>query len=204
MKTYFVTGIGTDVGKTVVSSILCEALNADYWKPVQCGNLDHSDTETVRQFISNRKTKLHSEAYMFKTPASPHYASHLEHIQIDMNKIMLPETNNDLVIEGAGGLMVPLNQSSLMIDLIGRFKAEVILVSKNYLGSINHTLLSFDALKNRNIPVKALVFNGHENISSEQIITSHCGIKSVLHIAQESILDKEKVKEYAEKFIGLI
>ncbi|MFH0867509.1 MAG: dethiobiotin synthase, partial [Bacteroidota bacterium] len=134
MKNYFVTGIGTDVGKTIVSAILCEALQADYWKPVQCGSLDHTDSDVVRNLLSNNKSNIHPEIYRLKTAASPYHAATLENVYIDPGKIILPKTNNDLIIEGAGGLMVPLNDNYLMIDLIKKLNAEVILVSQNYLG----------------------------------------------------------------------
>ncbi len=200
MKIYFVTGIGTGVGKTIVSAILCEALHADYWKPVQCGNLDNTDPDLVRSLLSNRKSKIHSEIYQLKTSASPHYAAALENVFIDPNKIIIPETQNTLVIEGAGGLMVPLNENFLMIDLIKKLNAEVILVSKNYLGSINHTLLSLEALKNRNIQVRGIVFNGEENKSSEEIIMSFTGQDSLLHISEEPEINKNVISRYAIKF----
>lgn len=199
MKVYFVTGTGTEVGKTVVSAILCEALRADYWKPVQCGNLYNSDSAIIQSLLSNKKSKIHPEIYRLKTPASPHYAAALENVLIDPQKINLPDTHNDIVIEGAGGLMVPLNKNFMMIDLIKKLKAEVILVSKNYLGSINHTLLSLEASKNRNIPIKGIIFNGKKNKSSEEIIKKFSGKKSLLNISEEPVINKEIIRRYAIK-----
>jgi dethiobiotin synthetase len=110
MQKIFVTGIGTDVGKTIVSAVLVEALQADYWKPIQAGDLDNSDTQKVQRLVTNTKSQFHKEAYRLNTPASPHYAAELDGIEISLNNIQLPQTTNQLIIEGAGGLMVPINQ----------------------------------------------------------------------------------------------
>ena len=199
MKKYFVTGIGTDVGKTVVSAILVEALKADYWKPVQAGGLSNTDTDVVKSLVSNSISNFHSETYKFKTPASPHYAAEVENIKINPIDFKIPETKNNLIIEGAGGIMVPLNSDFLMIDLIKLLNAEVILVSQNYLGSINHTLLSIDALKTCNIPIKGIVFNGAENNSSEKFILNYSKINCLFSLKQQNIINKEFVKKTAEK-----
>ncbi|MGZ5304921.1 MAG: dethiobiotin synthase, partial [Bacteroidia bacterium] len=176
-KLIFVTGIGTGIGKTIVSAILTEALKADYWKPIQTGNIGDSDSETVGNLISNTDSVIHKEAYSLKKPASPHAAATDENITIVEENIILPESQNKiLIIEGAGGLMVPLNDSFLMIDLIQKLKAEVVLVSANYLGSINHTLLSAEALKQRNIPVKGIVFNGEVYHEGEDFILNYTAL----------------------------
>ncbi len=176
MRKLFVTGIGTDVGKTVVAAILTEALQADYWKPVQAGNLDHTDTDTVRELVSNSRTTFHPEAYRLQLPASPHQAAAAENIKLESAQIKLPPTTNNLIIEGAGGLMVPLSPSFLMLDLIAQLKAEVILVSQNYLGSINHTLLSIECLQQRRLPIVGLVFNGPPTPASEDFITTYSSL----------------------------
>src|SRR6185295_2253501 len=137
-----VAGIGTGVGKTFISTILVEALEADYWKPVQAGNLDFTDTDFVRQHISNKKTVFHPEVYRLSSPSSPHAAAANDGTNIDLQKLTIPQAQNNLVIEPPGGLMVPLNQLELNVDLICRWDIPVILVSRNYLGSINHTLLT--------------------------------------------------------------
>lgn len=170
MKPIFVTGIGTGVGKTYVSARLVEKLKADYWKPIQSGDLHHSDTDTVREFVTNPISKFHPEAYRLTQPFSPHKSAALDGIQIDIDQIILPETENLLIIEGAGGLLVPLNEKDLMIDLIQKFNADVILVVMHYLGSINHTLLSIEALKHRGIALKEIIFNGESDEWSEEII----------------------------------
>jgi dethiobiotin synthetase len=177
MKKIFVTGIGTDVGKTVVSAVLVEALKADYWKPVQTGSFFSRDTTEVRRIVSNTKSKFHPETYSLKQPMSPHAAAELEGVEIQMDQLTLPATNNHLIIEGAGGLMVPLNRKFFMIDLIQKFNAEVILVVKNYLGSINHTLLSIELLKQRGIKVLGIIINEEPHELSESIILQYSGLK---------------------------
>jgi len=179
----FVTGIGTDVGKTVVSAILVESLKADYWKPIQSGDLDNSDTMKVQALISNPVSKFHPEAYRLTQPFSPHKSAALDKITIDIDLINIPQTENQLIIEGAGGLMVPLNNKHFVVDLIQKFDAEVILVVKQYLGSINHTLLSLELLKQKKIKVRALIFNGDRDEYSESIILHHYR-NTVFHIPQ--------------------
>jgi dethiobiotin synthetase len=169
-KPLFITGIGTDIGKTIVSAVMVEHLKADYWKPVQAGDLDNSDTIKVRRLVNNTTSVFHPEAYRLTQPFSPHKAAALDGLEIDIHNIVAPETDNQLIIEGAGGLMVPLNNQHLVIDLIEHLDAEVILVSRNYLGSINHTLLSVDALINRGIAIKAILFNGNADEYTQNII----------------------------------
>ena len=164
MTPIFISGIGTGVGKTLVSAIVTEALQADYWKPVQAGYEDGTDALRVKELVSNPVTIIHPEAYMLRTPASPHLASRKEKITIDVNFIKttfenLPVSNKFLVIEGAGGLMVPLNENEFVTDLIQKLSVPVILVSQNYLGSINHSLLSAAICKQKNIQVLGWIFN---------------------------------------------
>jgi dethiobiotin synthetase len=175
MKPLFITGIGTDIGKTIVSAVLVEKLDADYWKPVQSGELENSDTRKVRNLVTNSISVFYDEAYKLTQPYSPHKSAALDGIEIDINNIIMPSGSNTLIIEGAGGLMVPLNSSHHVIDLIQKFKAEVILVVKHYLGSINHTLLSIEILKNKNIPVKGIIYNGEDSYSEEAIV-NYCGL----------------------------
>jgi len=195
----FITGIGTDVGKTVVSAIITEALQADYWKPIQAGDLSQSDSHTIQSIISNEKTIIHSNSYALQTPASPHLAAQLDGITIDLKNIAEPKTKNHLVIEGAGGVFVPLNDNDTIIDLIQN-DYKVIVVSRHYLGSINHTLLTIEALKNRNIPIAGIVFNGNENPSTEAIILQKTGINNLGRIENEPYFDKNVILEYAADF----
>jgi len=200
MKNYFVSGIGTDVGKTVASAILCEALGADYWKPLQAGDLDNSDTIKVSKLISNKKSKFWKEAYALPYPMSPHASAEKAGIEIDLNLIHLPEISNNLIIEGAGGLMVPVNRNTLYLDLIPKFNAEVILISRNYLGSINHTLLSAEALMVRGVPVKGIIFNGNENEATESIILEMTGFSFLGRIDEGKKIDKKFILKQAERF----
>ncbi|WP_295652179.1 dethiobiotin synthase [uncultured Mucilaginibacter sp.] len=192
-KPIFVTGIGTGVGKTIVAAILVEKLKADYWKPVQAGDLDQSDTITVKSLVSNSISHFHPEAYRLTQPYSPHKAAALDGIEIDPDKIILPQTSNQLIIEGAGGLMVPLNSNFLMIDLIKKLDAEVALVSRNYLGSINHTLLSIDALNARGIALRALIFNGNNDSFSEELIERYTKETPVLRIPEIENFKKDEI-----------
>ena len=195
----FITGISTDVGKTIASAIITESLQADYWKPIQAGDLDHSDSHKIEAFISNKKTVIHPNSYKLNTPASPHLAAQIDGITIDLNKISEPNTKNHLVIEGAGGVFVPLNETDCVIDLIKK-DYKTIVVSRHYLGSINHTLLTIEALKNRNITIVGIVFNGEENKSSEEIILKKTDIPCIGRIAQEPYFDQNVISEYADLF----
>jgi dethiobiotin synthetase len=192
-RTIFITGIGTGIGKTIVSAALVEKLKADYWKPIQSGDLDNSDTLKVKGLITNTTSVFHPESYRLTQPFSPHKSAAIDGISINKNKIIIPHTDNTLIIEGAGGLMVPLNNSFLMIDLIKQLNAEVVLVSQNYLGSINHTLLSIDALKNRDIPISGIIFNGVKDIYSKEFILEYSGVELLGHIPEYAIINKKNI-----------
>lgn len=193
MTKYFITGIGTGIGKTLVSAVLTEKLKADYWKPIQSGDLETSDSLTIESLVSNEKTVIHPEIYRLTQPLSPHLSARLDGIEIDLDKIVIPETGNNLIIEGAGGLMVPLNERHLIVDLIKKLSVEVILVSQNYLGSINHTLLSINLLKQYEIPIKGIVFNGDENQESERFILQYSQAKKLGSVSNLKEITKEAV-----------
>lgn len=161
MAIFFVTGIGTGIGKTIISAILAEALEADYWKPVQAGLESETDSEWIRKHIRNGNTRVHPELYRLRKPASPHIAAREEGINISIQKICnaVPEIKCNLIVEGAGGLMVPLNEKEFIADLVQLLGAKVILVSRNYLGSINHSLLTAHLAKEKKLPVLGWVFN---------------------------------------------
>lgn len=200
----FITGIGTDIGKTIIAAILVEAMKADYWKPIQAGNLDDSDSLKLRSLISNQKSIVHPEKYLLSKPLSPHAAAHLDGIAIELEGIRVPETDNVLIIEGAGGIMVPLNEKDLVVDLIAYLGAEVILVSQNYLGSINHTLLTCEVLRNRKIPVLGIVFNGDSVPASEDFILKYTGLKCLGRVSTMQVINKESVREAGKLFVGLV
>ena len=203
MKRIFVTGIDTNMGKTVVSAILAEALEADYWKPIQAGNLDNTDTDTVRKLISNDKSVLHPEAYRLTKPLSPHAAAAADGVRIDMGTIrasMPTVTDRDLIIEGAGGVMSPVNDTFVVMDLIKSLNADAVIVSKHYLGSINHTLLTIDAMRRKSLRILGVFFNGRPVQSSIDFILRYSGVKPLGYIDEEKNLDREAVKKYAEQF----
>lgn len=193
---YFVTGIDTDSGKTLVSAILCQALGADYWKPVQAGL--PRDADTVKS-LTNNSIRIFPEAYILKTPVSPHAAAALDGVTIELAKFIAPDTERDLIIEGAGGCLVPLNDTDFVIDIAPEVADAVILVADLYLGSINHTLLTVEALKKRELPVKGIIFNGKSNPESERIILHHSGLPCLLRITPEENINHETVKRYAER-----
>lgn len=195
----FITGISTDVGKTIASAIIVESLQADYWKPIQAGDVENSDSHKIQSLISNDKTKIHPNSYLLNTPASPHLAAELDGITIDLKNINEPKTQNHLVVEGAGGVFVPLNDMDCVIDLI-QPDYKVIVVSRHYLGSINHTLLTIEALKNRNINIAGILFSGDENKATESIILNKTGINCIGRIEQEPYFDQNVIAEYADLF----
>lgn len=198
MNTYFITGIGTDVGKTIASAIIVEALEADYWKPVQAGALDHCDTFKVQRLISNPKSTFHKNSYALNTPMSPHAAAEIDNITIDIESILAPKTKNDLVVEGAGGLLVPLNETQTILDII-QPNYKVIVVSRHYLGSINHSLLTIKLLQDKGFEV-SVIFSGNEHKTTEAIISEMTNVKVIGRIDEEPYFDNNVVKEYAEKF----
>ncbi len=201
-KLLFVTGIGTEVGKTVCSAVLTKYFEAEYWKPVQSGDLEYSDTMKIKNWLGEH-TVCHPERYRFKLAASPHQSAKEEGILVDLNEFQIPKTQNYLIIEGAGGLMVPLNDKEFIIDLIEKLNVPVALVVKNYLGCINHTLLSVLVLNQKKIKLNYLILNGNfppdtervicENISSE---TEIIRIPDLENITEESI---ENIAQQLEK-----
>lgn len=198
MNTYFVTGISTDVGKTIASTILVEALKADYWKPIQAGELENCDTKKVKQLISNTKSVFHKNSYALKTPMSPHAAADIDGVSINLKDIKTPNTKNNLVIEGAGGLLVPLNNSSTILDII-KPKYKVIVVSRHYLGSINHTLLTVKLLQDKGHDV-SIIYSGNKHKTTEDIIEKMTKVNVIGRINDEPYFDKNVISEYAEVF----
>jgi dethiobiotin synthetase len=198
MKNIFVTAIGTDSGKTMISAILCEALGAAYWKPIQAGY--PRDTETVASLVSNKSFKAFPERFLLKTPASPHAAAKIDGVNIRISDFQVPG-DGQTIIEGAGGCLVPINDEEFVIDIAGQLPCEIILVSNLYLGSINHTLLTLHLLQSRKLPLKGIIFNGVPNPASERIILHHAGLPCLLRVAQEPIIDKERILHYAKELL---
>jgi len=202
VKSFFVTGIGTGIGKTIVSAVLTEKLKADYWKPVQSGDLDNSDTLRVKSLVSNGLSVFHQETYRLTQPYSPHKSAAIDGIVIDAEKFISPKTTNNLIIEGAGGLMVPLNDHFLMIDLVKKLDVSVVLVSQNYLGSINHTLLSIATLKQYGISIAGIIFNGKSDEYSESYILQYTGVRLLGRLPELGVINKVSVRE-AGKHIAI-
>lgn len=182
-----VAGISTEVGKTFASAVLVKALQADYWKPVQSGNLDCCDTSRVKSLVVDPSPCCHPEAYRFRHPYSPHYAAALDQQTIDPVKLIPPLTSRPLVIECAGGLLAPFTNDCLQIDLFSQWSCRWVLVSKHYLGSINHTLLALEALCKRNCPLLGIVFTGQENPASEQVILKHANCPMIGRLSHQHI-----------------
>jgi dethiobiotin synthetase len=198
MRGYIVAGIGTEVGKTIVSAIFVQHLGADYWKPVQAGELENSDTRIVRDLAPGGAC-FHPEAYRLEQAMSPHAAASLEGLTLRREKMALPQSGNTLIVEPAGGLMVPLAPGLLNIDLIQEWNLPVVLVSSYYLGSINHTLLSVEALVTRQISILGLVFNGEPVASTRQAILENSGLPLLLEIGRAGHVDADWVNEQAGK-----
>ena len=194
----FVTGIGTDVGKTVVSAILCEYFGFDYWKPIQTGKNLGTDNESLKSLVSTAGFTTYPESYLLEQPLSPHAAAKFENETIKLNQIQFPASSSKLIIEGAGGLLVPINYDNETIcDLIIQLKCPVVLVVKEYLGNINHTLLSLEHLKQREIPVFGIVYVGDELPETSEIIEKMTGIKTLFRVPLFSLLNKDTIRKFA-------
>ena len=198
MGKFFVTGISTGVGKTFISAVLTEALKADYWKPVQCGTAEGTDTEKVKELVSNGESIFHKESYLFEEPVSPHMAAQNVNTKIKMDGFALPHSEKHLIIEGAGGMMVPLNDDTYAIDLAREFEAEVILVCKSYLGCINHSLLSIDYLVKNDYPVKGIILNGNFDKAVRSAIINYSELPILAEIPEISEITKDVVLNIAQ------
>lgn len=192
---YFITGIGTEVGKTIVSAVLCKALEADYFKPVQCGDPDAPEGGKISSLVPG--TYIHPTVYSLREPVSPHRAARMEGIEISLDAIQLPQSDRILIVEGAGGLMVPLNDSQTMADLIRSLELPLILVVNHYLGSINHTLLSLGLIRMHELPFAGIIFNGNPDPESERIIHTLSGAEILGHVSYMDELSPEQVTRVA-------
>ena len=181
-----IAGIDTDAGKTLIAALLCKGLQADYWKPVQCGTQPETDSMAVSRMAGLSPERIHPESYLLQAPQSPHAAAAKEGVRIDPATIQAPESAQTLIIEGAGGLMVPLNDKDLYIDLMAAWDLPLILVVRTYLGCINHSLLSLEAIHRRKLPLHGIIFNEGGHPESEKVILDH---------AQAPLLGKVPVME---------
>ncbi len=196
---YVITGIGTEVGKTVVSAIVAESLSATYWKPVQAGDLASSDSIKIMTYTSN--VSVLQEAFRLNSPMSPHAAAEKDGVKISLDDLQIPRVDGNLIIEGAGGLMVPINNDGLLyIDAFEKWGLPVIVVSRHYLGSINHSLLTIEMLKNRGCQIEGIVFVGDENRTTEEAILKCSGVKMLARIPLADKVDRSFIAEQAKLF----
>lgn len=200
MPNIMVAGTGTDIGKTVVSAILTTLLKGDYWKPIQCGTPTHSDTATMQKLIDVQQHEIHLPVYALKAPLSPHHAARLENITIDIESIIPPLTTRPLIIEGVGGVYVPLTTRTLSIDLFKLWDCRWILVSKHELGSINHTLLTCEALKSHRVSLAGIIFNGQPSVDSEAAILEISGLPLIGRLFPEAEINRQTIQRYAKQW----
>jgi len=198
---YVVTGTDTGIGKTMFSAALTAALGASYWKPVQSGLDDETDSEIVQRLGGIGCVRILPEAYRFKTPASPHLAARLDGVAIDPMRLVPPDVPGPLVIEGAGGLLVPLSDDLLYADIFARWKLPAILCARTSLGTINHTLLSLEAMKHRGVPIFGIAFIGEENLETQRIIARMSGMPVLGRLPWLEDVSKERLHQaFRENF----
>src|SRR6185295_14501415 len=200
MKPIFISGIGTGIGKTVVAAVLTEALKADYWKPVQAGDEPGTDSSWIASLISNEQTRIHPETYKLRLAASPHIAARKENRRIELGRIVYDFEKLDherpLIIEGAGGLLAPMNENEFVADLIKELDARVVLVSRNYLGSINHSLMTAKICQQQGLDVAGWVFND-QYMNYEAEIAGWSGYPILFSIPLLDAVTKLTIRETA-------
>lgn len=198
----FVTGTDTDIGKTVVSSILVSGLQAGYWKPIQAGRDPITDTEFLRKATDLPNSHFYEESFNLKEPMSPHASAEIDGVSIHFDDIVEPEaTQNHLIIEGAGGLIVPINDDQYVIDLIAHFGYPALLVAKSGLGTLNHTLLSLEAMRRRNIPVFGVVLVGERHASNEEAIIKYGEVPRLFRLPILSKLNPQTVNKAFHSYL---
>ena len=186
---FIICGTDTDIGKTLISSFFVKGLNSFYWKPIQSGIESQTDSQTVRALAQVSKDKIIKEAYVFTKPLSPHWAAEIDQKTINFDMLRLPKVNGPMIIETAGGLMVPLTRNFLQIDQIKQWNLPVILVCKSSLGTLNHTLLSIEALKRRNIEILGLVVNGEKHLDNPKTLVEFSGIPLITEFPHITKID---------------
>ena len=191
-----ILGIHTGIGKTICSAVLAEAMGADYWKPVQAG-MEERDIAIVKELLTNGHERVHEEAIKLSQPMSPHAAAEIDGVEIDFTKFAWPKTDKTLLVETAGGILSPMSSTTTMADFVSHYNLPAILVIQNYLGSINHTLLSIEVLKHRNIKLLGLVINGDANESSEAFIRQYAKVPILARVPRFEHLDNPSVTTYA-------
>jgi dethiobiotin synthetase len=201
MNGFFVTGTDTGVGKTVLSALLVAALDGIYWKPVQTGTIDGTDRDSVRLWAECPAERLLPERYRFDLPVSPHLAGRKAGIQIALDDFGLPApvANHPHIVEGAGGVMVPLNQKDLMLDLMRHFGLPVVVAARTTLGTINHTLLTLAALRGARLTVRGVVLIGEKNVENRSAIETYGEVRVIGHIPVLERIHRAALVEAFEK-----
>ncbi|MCF8329638.1 MAG: dethiobiotin synthase [Crocinitomicaceae bacterium] len=201
-NSYFLTGIGTDVGKTVVSAILCELLQATYWKPIQSGDLQNSDSKKIQEWLNNT-IEIIPEAHLFSEALSPHVASKIDSVSINPAMLNLPKTTGNLIVEGAGGWLVPINDAGITFaDLAEQWNIAIILVSRHYLGSINHTLLSIESIRSRNVKIHGIIYVGEPLPDTCEIIEKISGVKTLFSVPIFDKVDTDTIKLFVKELVS--
>jgi len=201
-NSYFLTGIGTDVGKTVVSAILCELLQATYWKPIQSGDLQHSDSKKIQEWLNNT-IEIIPEGHLFSEALSPHVASKIDGVSINPAMLNLPKTTGNLIVEGAGGWLVPINEAGITFaDLAEQWNIPIILVSRHYLGSINHTLLSIESIQARNMKIHGIIYVGEPLPDTCEIIEKMTGVKTLFSVPLFDKVDTDTIKLFVKELLS--
>ena len=194
MTRVVVTGTDTDIGKTVFAAGLAGALGAYYWKPIQAGVDPEGDKETVARLGNIPQTQILPEAYRLTTPASPHLAARIDGVEVRLDKLSLPQVDGPLVVEGAGGVLVPVSETLLMADLFAHWQLPVILCARTALGTINHSLLSIEALRSRGVPLAGIAFIGDPHEENERIIPQLAKVPSLGRLPRLDPLDPAILK----------
>jgi len=201
-NSYFLTGIGTDVGKTVVSAILCELLQATYWKPIQSGDHQNSDSKKIQEWLNNT-IEIIPEAHLFSEALSPHVASKIDGVSINPAMLNLPKTAGNLIVEGAGGWLVPINDAGITFaDLAEQWNIPIILVSRHYLGSINHTLLSIESIQSRNVNIHGIIYVGEPLPDTCEIIEKISGVKTLFSVPLFDKVDTDTIKLFVKELVS--
>jgi dethiobiotin synthetase len=203
MKGFSIVGIGTDVGKTVASAVISEAIGAAYFKPVQAGDLDNSDTKKIERWCSER-VQAFPEIHRLSEPMAPHGAAEIDGVQLSLDDISFPKTSKPLVLEGAGGIMVPLNDKELFLDVYKKSGLPAIIISRHYLGSINHTFMTIEMLKANDIQIAGIIYVGEENETTEEAIKTYYNLTVLGRLILADAIDAEYVKKQAENFSHLV
>ena len=190
---FIICGTDTDVGKTLISSFFVRGLKSFYWKPIQSGIETETDSQSILRLSGIKKEKILKEAYIFEKPVSPHWAAEIDGKKIDINLLKLPKIDGSIVIETAGGLMVPITRNFLQIDQIRKWNLPVIIVCRSSLGTLNHTLLTIEALKKRNIKILGLIINGEKHLDNPKTLREFSKLPIIAEFPRLNNIDKNNL-----------